>query len=109
MTSGSKAFKPVIVDADGDAPSAARGAGFGRRPQGGETVADAGPPEAPSDSDLARRIKDAVGELQDAMDAAVRAGLIVEPEFRAANSRFGATAGPGDAYVCTVKVYRKLA
>ena len=41
----------------------------------------------PTDMDIAEKTVQAVGELQDAMDAALLAGLIVEPSFTQVENR----------------------
>ncbi len=64
--------------------------------------------ETPSDSELGKRLKRALRELQDTMDAAIRAGLIVEPTFKKSCKRFSESGGQADAFVCSVKMYRKI-
>lgn len=61
------------------------------------------------DRSLADRIMRASIELQEAMDAAILAGLIVEPGFTQIDGRVTKTGVKVDSYVCKVKVFRKLA
>jgi hypothetical protein len=61
------------------------------------------------DRGLADRIMRASIELQEAMDAAILAGLIVEPGFTQIDGRVTKTGVKVDSYVCKVKVFRKLA
>ncbi len=65
--------------------------------------------EGPADEDLAARVVRAVGELQDSMDAAILAGLIVEPSFQKLGGRFESYGVTRDSFVCEAHVYRKLA
>ena len=64
---------------------------------------------APSDRGLATQITAAIAGLQDAMDAAIKAGLIVEPEFKSVSSRFNEFCVSVDSHICSVQIYRKLA
>ena len=64
---------------------------------------------APSDRALAIRITQAISCLQDAMDSAIRAGLMVEPAFRTVSGRFNEFGVSVDSHICTVQIYRKLA
>ena len=54
------------------------------------------------------RISRAVGELQDAMDEAYIAGLIVEPSFTHIENRIAKCGVRVDSHVCNVHVLRKL-
>ncbi len=63
---------------------------------------------APSDRNLATQITAAIAELQDAMDAAIKAGLIVEPEFKTVSGRFNEFGVSVDSHLCAVQIYRKL-
>ncbi len=65
--------------------------------------------EGPADEDLAARVVRAVAELQEAMDAAILAGLIVEPGFQQLGGRFASYGVTRDSFVCDAHVYRKLA
>ena len=58
---------------------------------------------------MAQRITPAIGELQDAIDAAILAGLIVEPSFKPISGRFNEFGVSVESYVCNVQTYRKLA
>lgn len=62
-----------------------------------------------TDREIADRIKQAVGELQDAMDAALLAGLLVEPDFTRFENRLVRCGMRADSFVCKVSVLRKLA
>ena len=61
------------------------------------------------DRDIANRILAAMTEVQEAMDQAVLAGLIVEPKFARIENRLTLCGARIDSYVCKVGVYRKLA
>ena len=58
--------------------------------------------------ELAVRVGKAVEELQDAMDAALVAGLVVEPAFTQVTNRLTRFGTRIDSNVCRVRVYRKL-
>ena len=60
------------------------------------------------DHETAARILRAVGELQDAMDDAYIAGLIVEPSFTHIENRIAKCGVRVDSHVCSVNVFRKL-
>ncbi len=60
------------------------------------------------DHETAARISRAVGELQDAMDGAYIAGLIVEPSFPHIDNRRAKCGIRVDSHVCNVHVFRKL-
>ncbi len=60
------------------------------------------------DRELAQRVSQAIAELQDAIDAAILAGLIVEPSFKPISGRFNEFGVSMDSYVCNVEIYRKL-
>ena len=62
----------------------------------------------PTDMDIAARSVQAVGELQEAMDAALLAGLIVEPSFTQVDNRLTRYGTRISSFVCSVRVYRKL-
>jgi hypothetical protein len=95
----------------------ASGASFGKRATSvaADTVARTAPAavadnyQAPSDRDLATRVTGAIARLQDAMDAAIRAGLVVEPDFQVVNGRFNDFGISVDSHICTVQIFRKLA
>jgi len=61
------------------------------------------------DRELADRTTRAINELQDALDAAILAGLNVEPSFTLIEGRLTQFASRIDAYVCKVNLYRQLA
>ncbi len=61
------------------------------------------------DRDIANCILAAMTELQKAMDGAVLAGLIVEPNFARIENRLTQCGMRIDSFVCKVGVYRKLA
>ena len=62
----------------------------------------------PTDRDVAEKTVQAVGELQEAMDAAQLAGLIVEPSFSQVENRLTRYGTRISSFVCSVRVYRKL-
>ncbi len=62
-----------------------------------------------NDRDIANRIQAAITEVQEAMDGAVLAGLIVEPTFTRIENRLTQCGARIDSYVCKVGIYRKLA
>ena len=61
-----------------------------------------------SDVEIAERTARAVVELQDAIDTALLAGLIVEPNFREVDNRLTRFGTRIDSFVCNVRIYRKL-
>ncbi len=65
--------------------------------------------QRPSDRALATRVSGARANLQEAMDTAVRAGLMVEPSFRPVGGRFNEFGVSIDSHICTVEIFRKLA
>ena len=60
------------------------------------------------DHELANRVSQAVTELQDAMDAALLAGLVIEPNFRLIENRLTRFGTRIDSSVCSVRISRKL-
>ncbi len=62
----------------------------------------------PTDMEVAEKTVQAVGELQEAMDAALMAGLIVEPKFMQVENRLTRYGTRISSFVCNVRVYRKL-
>ncbi|MFP6743804.1 MAG: hypothetical protein VCB77_01280 [Alphaproteobacteria bacterium] len=64
---------------------------------------------APSDRNLATQVTRAIAGLQDAMDLAIKAGLIVEPDFKSVIGRFNEFGVSVDSYICSVRICRKLA
>ncbi len=65
--------------------------------------------DRPTDREIALRVTRAIGELQDAIDAAILAGLMVEPSFKPISGRFNEFGVSMESYVCSVQIYRKLA
>ena len=64
--------------------------------------------KAGTDKELAEAIIQSMRRLQDAMDAAIMAGLIVEPTFTPMPNRFSEVGVTTDSYVLNVQIYRKL-
>ena len=62
----------------------------------------------PTDMEIAEKTVQAVSGLQDAMDAALLAGLIVEPNFTQVENRLTRYGTRISSFVCSVRVYRKL-
>ena len=62
----------------------------------------------PTDMEVAEKIVQAVGELQEVMDAALMAGLVVEPNFMQVENRLTRYGTRISSFVCNVRVYRKL-
>ncbi len=62
----------------------------------------------PSDRELSVKVTQTIAMLQDAMDSASRAGLIIEPSFKSITGRFNEFGVSVDSYVCSVEMYRKL-
>ena len=62
----------------------------------------------PSDRELSVRVTQAIAVLQDAMDSASRAGLIIEPGFKSITGRFNEFGVSVESYICSVEIYRKL-
>lgn len=60
------------------------------------------------DSNIAQSMVRAVRAVNDAMDEAIKAGLIVEPTFTTATSRFDDLGISTQSYIASIKVYRKL-
>ena len=63
----------------------------------------------PDDREIADRVQRAITEVQESMDQAVLAGLIVEPNFARIENRLTQCGARIDSFVCKVGVYRKLA
>ena len=63
----------------------------------------------PGDRDLASGLTHALHILQEALDAATLAGLIVEPNFKRYPNRFKDRGSDIESYVAMVQIYRKLA
>ena len=62
----------------------------------------------PSDRVLALNLNQGIARLQDTMDTASKAGLIIEPTFKSISGRFNEFGVSVDSYVCNVELYRKL-
>ncbi len=62
----------------------------------------------PADRVIALRVTGAIGEIQDAIDAAILAGLMVEPSFKQVSGRFNEFGVSMESYLCNVQIYRKL-
>ena len=60
------------------------------------------------DGEIARAMTQAVRRLNDVMDMAVKAGLIVEPSFSMSQSRFDDLGITAQSYTANIKVFRKL-
>ena len=63
----------------------------------------------PKDRDHASRVLVALNNLQDAMDAAALAGLIIEPTFKQFSNRFKELGSDMETFVGQVEIFRKLA
>ena len=110
MTSELITFSQVVAQArEGVAAVEGEKEGFGKRqkPSRPEPVEESY--VAPSDRELAVAITQAIAQLQDAMDGAIRAGLIVEPTFKTVSGRFNEFGVSVDSHICNVQIYRKLA
>ena len=71
-----------------------------------------GPADAagfPGDREIVDRTTRAINELQDALDAAILAGLNVDPSFALIENRLSQFASRIDSYVCKINIYRRLA
>ncbi len=62
----------------------------------------------PRDAALASRVVKAAHALQAAMDAAARAGLILEPNFQKFSGKVAEYGVETDCFLCKIAVYRKL-
>ena len=63
----------------------------------------------PSDRELAGCVLKACADLQEALDNALLAGLVVEPSFTRIEGRVTRGGQKLNTYLCNVKVFRKLA
>ena len=61
-----------------------------------------------SDAQIAEKIQLAIASIQDSMDAALMAGLIVEPSFNLVENRQTPSGMRIDSFVCNVRTYRRL-
>jgi len=66
-------------------------------------------PADPGDREIADRATRAISELQDALDAAILAGLNVDPSFALIENRLSRFASRIDSYLCKINIYRQLA
>ena len=110
MASELVTFSQVVAQArEGDESANGDMENFGKR----QTLTRPAPVEenyvAPSDRELAVAVTQGIAQLQDVMDAAIRAGLIVEPSFKTVSGRFNEFGVSVDSHICSVQVYRKLA
>jgi hypothetical protein len=64
--------------------------------------------DAGHDLDLANAVTQAAANLQRAMDAAIQAGLLVEPSFQTAEFRSTSLGTPTETYVVNLQILRKL-
>jgi len=62
----------------------------------------------PSDREIAGRVQRALSELQESLDAAVLAGLIVEPSFTRIENRLTQCGARVDSFVGKVHILRRL-
>jgi hypothetical protein len=75
----------------------------------GASVAELAPPTPESrDRAIADAILQAVRLLNQSLDDAVKAGLMVEPTFATASRRFDDMGITAQSYIANVKVFRKL-
>jgi len=61
-----------------------------------------------ADRDLAGNITEASLRLQEAMDRAVLAGLIVEPSFQAVGNRFATVGVSAESHLVKIRIMRRL-
>ena len=61
-----------------------------------------------SDAQIAEKIQQAVVLMQETMDAALMAGLVVEPGFNLIENRQTPWGVRIDSFVCNVRPYRRL-
>lgn len=75
----------------------------------GASVSEFTPPSPETrDRMIAEAMMHAVRALNQALDDAVKAGLMVEPTFATASRRFDDMGITAQSYVANVKVFRKL-
>lgn len=63
---------------------------------------------ATGDRELAVQVTQDIAKLQESMDTASRAGLIIEPSFKSISGRFNEFGVSVESYICSVEIYRKL-
>ena len=79
------------------------------RPQSANVVSlDRSGTHRRSDRELADAALMAAKRLQDAMDDAIKAGLIVEPTVKSVENRFVSIGVSSDSYLLNLNVWRKL-
>ncbi len=61
-----------------------------------------------SDHQIAEQVIAAVNEVQEVMDRAILAGLVVEPGFKRIENRLTQSGMRLDSFVCAIRVFRKL-
>ena len=61
-----------------------------------------------SDHEIADQIVNAVNRVQEVMDQAILAGLVVEPSFKRIENRLTQSGMRLDSFVCNIRVFRKL-
>ena len=61
-----------------------------------------------TDRELAQEVMAAAHGLQDAMDKAILAGLIVEPAFAVAGNRFANVGVSAESYLVKIRIMRRL-
>ena len=61
-----------------------------------------------SDREIAEQVIEAVNKVQEVMDRAILAGLVVEPNFKSIENRLTQSGMRLDSFVCTVRLFRKL-
>ncbi|HSG96088.1 MAG TPA: hypothetical protein VLA28_11245, partial [Afifellaceae bacterium] len=69
---------------------------------------DARRPAEKSDRERAADVTAAMLDLQEAMDRAILAGLIVEPSFQAVGNRFATVGVSAESYLVKAKIMRRL-
>jgi len=62
-----------------------------------------------TDAQIAEKIHLAVALMQETMDAALMAGLIVEPRFNLIENRQTPWGARIDSFVCNIRTFRRLA
>lgn len=65
-------------------------------------------PGEASDRDLAAAVTNAALELQEAMDRAILAGLLVEPGFQSVGNRFSAVGVSAETFLVKIRILRRL-
>ena len=110
MASELMTFSQVVAQArEGEAAAKVEEDGSGKRQTLSQPKAVEDNYVAPSDRALAVAVTQGIAQLQDAMDAAIRGGLIVEPSFKTVSGRFNEFGVSVDSHLCNVQIYRKLA